>query len=312
MLKKYKMSIIIPVYNREREIERCLESCLNQNLDSVEIVIVDDCSIDKSVDVVKSFFLNKRVNYKILEIDKNKGVGHARNFGVKSSEGEWLLFLDSDDELLTGKLHTILTTIDQVERHNPNIKKLGFPYLKDEKKIPAHAPFSEVVNFVNYLRWINDLRGTDYLQVIHNDIFQQFKWNEERVPEKEFHLKLFDGTDLFYKDEIVAKINSDAEQQLTRVSISAIPYQQAVNTYDSNIRILSRYSLELKGYAPRMLESIINTLLIYALSADKIKELAIYLFKNRLYTSLNKKQFFFILISIFNSRIAYGIAEKRK
>lgn len=87
------VSIIIPVYNVEKYIEQCLETVCNQTLKDVEIIVVDDGSLDNSINIVKKF-KDKRI--KIITRE-NGGLSAARNTGMKAAQGEYLLFLDSDD-----------------------------------------------------------------------------------------------------------------------------------------------------------------------------------------------------------------------
>ena len=97
-------SIVIPVYNREKEIVRAVNSCLIQSFGDIEIVIVDDASKDQTVAVVKSL-CDPRIVLVCHEMNRN--VCPARNTGVAHSRGEWVLFLDSDDEFLPGALEKL-------------------------------------------------------------------------------------------------------------------------------------------------------------------------------------------------------------
>ncbi len=93
--KKYKnkVSIIIPCYNQEEKIGRCLDSVLNDKLKEKEIIIVNDGSTDKTLEILKKYE-NKNI---IIINQKNKGQAVARNTGLKQSTGEYISFIDSDD-----------------------------------------------------------------------------------------------------------------------------------------------------------------------------------------------------------------------
>lgn len=95
---KPKVSIIIPVYNVEKYISECLESCINQTLKDIEIIIVDDCGSDKSMDIAKEY-AKKDGRIKIIKNSKNMGLFLTRCEGIKSAMGEYILNLDSDDFL---------------------------------------------------------------------------------------------------------------------------------------------------------------------------------------------------------------------
>lgn len=89
------VSIIIPAYNAEEYISRCIESCLNQSYKDIEIIVVDDGSNDRTVDVCKKY---TDCRLKIIE-KSNEGVSRTRNVGINHAKGELILFLDADDFL---------------------------------------------------------------------------------------------------------------------------------------------------------------------------------------------------------------------
>jgi len=95
------VSIIIPTYNREHLLGRALKSILNQTYKDFEVIVVDDGSTDNTEDVIREFSALKIHYIKHIE---NKGEGAARNTGVKAARGDYVAFLDSDDEYLPEKL----------------------------------------------------------------------------------------------------------------------------------------------------------------------------------------------------------------
>ena len=90
---KYLVSIIVPMYNSEKYIVRCIDSLLEQSYENIEIIVVDDGSSDNGVDIIKKYSDN-RIN---IYQKKNEGVSATRNFGIEKSNGDFLLFVDSDD-----------------------------------------------------------------------------------------------------------------------------------------------------------------------------------------------------------------------
>ena len=91
-----KVSIIVPFYNVENYIEKCLETLVNQSLKDIEIILVNDGSKDRSAYVVNKFL--KQYPEKIIYLEKeNGGLSDARNFGIPHAKGEYIAFLDSDD-----------------------------------------------------------------------------------------------------------------------------------------------------------------------------------------------------------------------
>lgn len=99
------ISVIIPVYNVEKYIRRCLLSVKDQKCKdfNIECLIVDDCSPDGSMTIVRDLIEkndDKSITFKIISHEKNKGLSEARNSGIKASTGDYLYFIDSDDDIL--------------------------------------------------------------------------------------------------------------------------------------------------------------------------------------------------------------------
>ena len=91
-----KLSVIVPVYNTSRYLEKCLNSLLNQTLDNMEIIVVNDGSTDDSEEIIRKY--ESDYKDKIIFINKkNGGQGSARNIGIKCAKGEYIGFVDSDD-----------------------------------------------------------------------------------------------------------------------------------------------------------------------------------------------------------------------
>jgi glycosyltransferase involved in cell wall biosynthesis len=123
----YKLSLIVPVYNVENYIFRCLKSIYEQNIDQsmFEVLIIDDESHDRSIELV-SEYANGLNNIHIIH-QKNKGLGGARNTGLVHSQGEYIWFIDSDDEVINTSLNNILSYIiksnDDIYIFDYNMKK---------------------------------------------------------------------------------------------------------------------------------------------------------------------------------------------
>ena len=100
------ISVIVPVYNVEEYVEECLASILDQDFEDVEVIVVDDASTDRSAQVIEDCTRgNDKVRF--IRLERNVGLGFARNEGLKVATGEYLLFVDSDDWLAAGSLRAI-------------------------------------------------------------------------------------------------------------------------------------------------------------------------------------------------------------
>lgn len=89
------ISVIVPIYNVERYLEKCLNSLMNQSFDDYEVIIVNDGSIDRSKEIAEKY--EAKYSNVVLLNQENKGAGQARNYGIEAAKGEYLLFVDSDD-----------------------------------------------------------------------------------------------------------------------------------------------------------------------------------------------------------------------
>lgn len=91
-----EVSVIVPIYNVEKEIRRCIESLVNQTEENIEIILVNDGSTDNSGNIAKEYA--EKYNSKIRYYEKeNGGLSDARNYGVKKAQGKYISFVDSDD-----------------------------------------------------------------------------------------------------------------------------------------------------------------------------------------------------------------------
>lgn len=107
---KPNVSVIIPTYNRASMIVACIESVLNQSYPVNEIIVIDDCSADNTIEQLNNF----KDKILILKTEKQSGAQTARNIGIKAAKSEWIAFLDSDDEWLPNKLEKQIKELEKL------------------------------------------------------------------------------------------------------------------------------------------------------------------------------------------------------
>lgn len=100
------VSIIVPIYNEEEHLERCIESVLNQVYTNFELLLIDDGSTDNTGEICDKYVL-KDSRIRVFHRE-NGGVSKARNFGISQAIGEWVMFLDSDDYLFDNALSVLI------------------------------------------------------------------------------------------------------------------------------------------------------------------------------------------------------------
>ena len=110
------ISVIVPVYKVEKFLDRCINSIIQQTFTNLEIILVDDGSPDRSGEICDDY-VSRFKKFKVIH-KENKGVSNARNKGIELSQGEYLLFVDSDDFLSETYLSSIYSVI---EKSNPSV-----------------------------------------------------------------------------------------------------------------------------------------------------------------------------------------------
>lgn len=175
-----KLSVILPVYNSAKYLDKCIKSILNQTLKEMEIIIINDGSTDNSLDIIKSYGL-KDDRIKIVNQD-NKGVSASRNIGIKLATGDYIINIDSDDwveehyfediyNFASNKKLDILVTDIHVEGS-------GIDYIQKDLNISDE-------------RIIN---GKEYLEVFFKNNLYGFTWN------KLIRRELYDG--ILYREDL--------------------------------------------------------------------------------------------------------------
>lgn len=129
-----KISIIIPVYNVEPYISRCIDSVLEQTYKDIEVIVVDDCSPDNSIEIARNT-VSKHINKdKVVftEHQTNRGLSAARNTGINLASGEYIYFLDSDDGLPLDAIQTLVTIATKYK--NPDIVVGNFELIGNDQR----------------------------------------------------------------------------------------------------------------------------------------------------------------------------------
>lgn len=156
-----KFSIIIPNYNSEKYIEKCIKSILNQTYKNYEIIIIDDISTDNSVEIIKKIL---KKPHKLI-INKTKRLsGGTRNVGIAEATGEYIIQIDSDDWFIDNK---VLEDINKYLINNPvDVLYLGY-------KMQGADENSVILNINNQEEALNTLFGAGWLKCVKIDKYKQ-------------------------------------------------------------------------------------------------------------------------------------------
>ena len=180
-----KVSVIIPTYNRAHVLPRLLKSINEQTADkdSFEVIFVDDCSSDNTIEVIQST-LNSDIHYQVHKLPINSGgASIPRNLGMKLAKGEYLFFMDSDDNIYP---YTIADSIEYIEKINCDCLYLKFDSPNDrslpERVFQAGSVENADVLLHHLSRSLNPMKfyRNSMLQ-IHRIVFPLFRSNEDRI-----------------------------------------------------------------------------------------------------------------------------------
>ena len=114
MINIPKVSIIIPVYNVEQYLRQCLDSAISQTFKDIEIIIINDCSPDNSLQIIKEY-QQKDDRIVLVDLKQNVGLGFARNEGMKLAKGKYITFIDSDDWVTKDYVEVLYNTIEKYD-----------------------------------------------------------------------------------------------------------------------------------------------------------------------------------------------------
>ena len=141
------ISIIIPAYNSEKFIFECISNIYNQINEKIELIIINDCSTDKTEKICNKF-VRKNSYIKLINLKKNSGVSIARNLGIRKSKGKYLIFLDSDDLLI----NSTLLKINKLIEKSCDEDILFFPSYDPINKVIDNNSLKKKINNKNFLK----------------------------------------------------------------------------------------------------------------------------------------------------------------
>lgn len=144
----FKISIIIPVYNVEKYIERCVRSLFEQTLDDIEFIFVDDASPDNSIQIIKSIleeFPKRKESVFFVKHDTNKGLAAARKSGLEIASGEYIAHCDSDDWVDKNMYKTIY---DEAKIKNADIGRCDFFFAYQDQNIEVKHSMLSLQDYI--------------------------------------------------------------------------------------------------------------------------------------------------------------------
>lgn len=180
-----KVSIIIPVYNAEKKIEKAISSVLNQtmNLEFIEAIFVDDCSTDRSVDIIQRY-CDHYSNFRLIQLEENSGSpSRPRNYGVRASNAEYIMFLDADDVLLENSCHLLYS----------EAKKRDFDIVRGYLKVFKDG---------NDPIYVNRLRKEEYTNVTNRDLIKNLIARQSTTIDGIYKKECLIANNIYFSEDI--------------------------------------------------------------------------------------------------------------
>lgn len=225
------VSVIIPVYNVEKYLCRCLDSVIKQTYKNLEIVLIDDGSTDNSGKICDQY-KEKDNRIKVFHTE-NKGVSAARNLGIKNTYGKYIIFIDSDDFL-------DLNTFEEVLEENCNYDLIAFSYYKLSN--------NDKICYDNRKEKETLTKNETLIKIMDDRYFQGFTWN------KIFKRNIIIENNLFFDENI--RINEDLLfciqfiENVNTIMYYSTPYYYYVQLNSSALhsKDINKFKTALKAY----------------------------------------------------------------
>jgi glycosyltransferase involved in cell wall biosynthesis len=235
---------------------------LAQKRADVEIVVVDDGSTDNTCEVVRDL-RDERIVY--VRHSTNRGVCPSRNTGVERARGEWVVFLDSDDELVPEALSTLYHYINQLPS---GVDRVAGMYRWDDGGCsPDPHPGIKRLDYEKYIRWTVDLRRSDFHNCIRRSTFETVRLPESRAYETLYHLDFARHFDTLLVPHIVALAHQDAVDRMGKIGRGgrARRYlRDAPDAWRETQRMVATHGTALRQWAPGRLKMMKRGLVLYA------------------------------------------------
>lgn len=246
-----KISVIIPVYNKERYLKIILNQIVNQSFSDFECLLIDDGSVDLSSSICDEYcLLDSR--FKAVHIE-NQGVSHARNVGIDIAQGEYLTFIDCDDEIHKDFLKNLYECI---ENNRVDLVVGGYQKFWDnsDKRIDVNTPFTkQIVNLEDIVPDFAEVQkkcglyGCCVAKIFKRDFLGDIRFDEglKLAEDLDFYLRVIaKAKALYFDDKNYYFYRQEAENSTVLVNDEDIDYYSQLCI---NIRY-KKFLLDVNGY----------------------------------------------------------------
>lgn len=263
-------SLIIPAFNRARQLERALRSVQLQDFADYEVIVVDDCSTDDTVAMARRF---EGARCRVVVRETNGGPCQARNSGIDVARGRWLVMLDSDFSFRDAGALTRL--VAWCEAAPSEVGNCTSACTWDNGWLtPRPAPPAEM-DYAAYLQWLERVEISEYFNCVRREVFAEVRYSRSRAWETSFHLGLAKRWRLRFFAEPLVLIHTDATNRLT-TGKGCLAYRRlladAPDKRADFASIFASHGAELARHAPRLHASMRREAMKQALLAGARRE----------------------------------------
>lgn len=214
------VSIITPIYNAEKYLDETILSVINQSYKNWELILIDDCSVDKSYEIIKKYLKNdKRIKY--LKNNKNIGPALTRNKGINNSNGEYIAFLDSDDFWKKSKLKN---QIDFMRKNKLYLCHGNYYFCNPYGEILKEVRVSEKIDYKTLLK---ENQFKTMTMIVKKEILEGIRFQDIKHEDFAFFLDILKKIDYSMSD----KDQIDSFCRIGKVSVSSNKLKSALWTW---------------------------------------------------------------------------------
>lgn len=224
------VTVVIPVYNVENFVERCINSCVEQTYTNIEIICVNDCSNDNTKLIIDRFLCDNRV--KCIENKINKGVFFSKHLGAKSANGKYLFFLDGDDYLEKDAIEKLVIVSNNSDIVAANMKLVDEKYQLLDRSI-TWEKFGEINadSFLTQATMLN--RWSQCCMLIKKEIYDKISYLPFEVKIREDAIVLLQLCNYSGKVTVLNQtIYNYVQRKSSALNKSKTAYQRASEDYD--------------------------------------------------------------------------------
>ena len=239
-------TVIIPLYNKEKYIENAIKSILNQTFTDFELLIINDCSTDKSIEIASKFASEK---VQIIHHEKNSGLAATRNTGIKKATSNYVTFLDADDlwkPRFLEKIFHLIQNFPDARIFGTNYEEIWGKTIKNPHNGSEFLP-EDFTGYINFFKM--NLKQGIYNHgsvCLHKEVYESVGFYNENIQlsqDLDFNIRANYHYKLAYDNSVQMSYFMQTENQLTRSSIvnKTIPDYDKYEDWTKNNSDLKKY-----------------------------------------------------------------------